>query len=176
MKRSLILTLALALAAALVSLPSAGAQTTDESIARAIPDAVTAKTTPRRDRTRPYRFTTRGRIVPPPRFCAPGTSPGTGTANCVPIVCPPGVTDVRYCIVPGRNVICSGKVNIRFQKRSTTISSRNVTVRPDCTYRSRVTIRLRLLTRRGNLRVRARFQGNVVLAPRSSSKKTVRAG
>jgi len=175
-KRSLVLMLALSLAAALVSLPSAGAQTTTPNIVRALPLQVTATSTPRRDRFRPYTFTTTGRIVPPPRYCAPGTNPGSGANNCVPVICPPGVTNPRYCLFPAANVICSGTVTVRFQKRTTTISARRVTVRPDCTYRSRVSFRLLLPTRRGTLRVRSRFNGNAVLLPRNSSTKNVRAG
>jgi hypothetical protein len=175
-KRSLILTLALSLAAALLSLPSAGAQNNAPAIVRGTTVQVTASTTPRRDRFRPYTFTTTGRVVPPGRYCTPGQNPGPGAANCVPVICPRGVTDGRYCTFPARNVICSGTVTVRFQKRGTTISSRNVFVRPDCTYRSRVTFHTLLRTRIGNLSVRARFQGNVVLTPRNSSTKIVRAG
>jgi hypothetical protein len=92
------------------------------------------------------------------------------------------VTDARYCLFPGRRAICSGVVAVRVQKRfagarfGTTISSRNVSVRPDCTYRSAVTFHTLLRTRRGNLSFRARFQGNVVLEPRNSRTVTVRAG
>lgn len=176
MKRSLVLALGLSPAAALLAAPSAGAQTTSPNALRALPTQVTATTTPRRDRFRPYTFTTRGRLIPPPRYCTPGQTPGSGVSNCVPAMCPPGVIDPRYCLFPAANVICSGRVTVRFQKRTTTISSRNVGVRPDCTYRSRVSFRLLIATRRGSLRVRARFQGNAVLLPRSSSTKIVRAG
>jgi len=172
-KRSLVLMLALSVTAVLFSLPSAGAQTAS---VRATPLQVTASTTPARDRFRPYTFTTRGRVVPPGRYCLPGVNPGPGMANCVPIFCPPGTTNQAYCTFPPANVICKGVVNVRFQKRTTTISSRNVFVRPDCIYSSRVTFRLLIRTRRGALRVRTRFQGNTVLAPRNSSTKTVRAG
>lgn len=176
MKRSLVLTLGCSLAAALFAVPSAGAQTTTSDVVRALPTQVTSSVTPRRERFRPYTFTTRGRLIPPPRYCTPGQNPGSGANNCVPAMCPPGLVDPRYCLFPAAGVICSGRINVRFQKRNTTISSRNVSVRPDCTYRSRVTFRLLLPTRRGSLRVRARFQGNAVLLPRNSSTKIVRAG
>jgi hypothetical protein len=78
--------------------------------------------------------------------------------------------------VPGTAVVCSGFVNIRFQRRGTTISSRNVSVRPDCTYRGTVTFRTRLALRRGVLTVRVRFSGNLVMRPKSSNTGTVRAG
>lgn len=175
MKRSLVLTLVLSLAAALLYVASGSAQTTID-IQRASPIQVTNITTPRRDRFRPYTFTTRGRVRPPTRYCAIGVNPGPGAANCIPIICPPGVTDIRYCLVPGRRAICSGVVTVRVQKRGTTISSRNVNLRTDCTYISRVTFRTLLRTRIGTLSFRARFQGNVLLTPRNSATKLARAG
>lgn len=175
MKRSLVLTLVLSLAATLLYASSGSAQT-EINIVRGTPLQVTNTTTPRRDRLLPYTFTTRGRVVTPTRYCSPGVDPGPGAANCVPILCAAGVTDARYCLVPGRSLICAGVVTVRVQKRGTTISSRNVSVRPDCTYLSRVTFRTRLRTRIGNLSFRARFQGNVVLAPRNSATRIARAG
>jgi len=146
---------------------------------RGFANQVTSTTTPRRDRFRPYTFTTRGRIVPPPKYCAPGMSPTPSAGNCVPIICPAGAMTVAGCqpvTRPPLSVICSGVVTVRFQKRGTTVSSRNVSVRPDCTYRSRVSFRTRLLSRQGSLRVRSRFQGNGVLLPRNSAVRNVRAG
>jgi hypothetical protein len=173
-KRLLVVTGLLSLAAILL-IPSAGsAQSTLVQIVRTNPRQVTLTVRPRRDRTRPYTFTSTGRIVPPRRYCTPTENPFT--TGCVPIFCPPGVTDVRYCLLPGLGVLCTGTVTVRFQKRSTTISSRVVSVRPDCTYRSRVTFHTRLFTRVGTLRVQARFGGNAVLLPRRSPKRTVRAG
>jgi hypothetical protein len=172
--RSLVLTGALSLLAVLLCATPGVAQS--PTIVRGTPVRVTSNTTPKRDHYRPYTFTTTGRIVPPVRYCAPNTNPTPGAGNCLPVVCPPGATDIRYCLLPGRAVICAGVVTVRYQKRGTTISSRNVGVRPDCTYRSRVSFRTRLRTRVGNLSVRSRFQGNAVLMPRNSSRKTVRAG
>jgi hypothetical protein len=143
---------------------------------RGTPIKVSASTTPKRDRTRPYVFTTTGRVTVPSKFCAPNVAPGSGSKNCIPIKCPAGATNPSYCTRPARSVICSGKVNVRFQKRQTTISSRNVTLRADCSYRSRVTFHTLLPTRIGNLTVRARFQGNAVLKPRTSANRIVRAG
>ncbi len=174
MRRSLVLTGALSLLAVLMCTTPGIAQS--PTIVRGQATSVSLKTTPKRDRSRPYTFTSTGRVVPPATYCAPNTNPIPGAGNCVPIICPPGVTDIRYCILPARDRICSGTVTVRFQKRGTTISSRNVFLRSDCTYRSRVTFRTRLPTRRGVLSVRARFQGNAILQPRSSSTRTVRAG
>ncbi len=174
MKRSLILTLALSLAAALAYSSLSSAQSSTP--VRGSTVLVTIKVTPKRDRTRPFTFTTTGRIVPPGRFCAPGVAPSSGAGNCVPIRCPPGARDARYCQRPGVGVICSGIVAVRFQSRGSTISSRNVRVRPNCTYRSRVTFRTRLKLRNGRLAVRARFQGNSVLRAKTSATRPVRAG
>jgi hypothetical protein len=165
---------ALSVAAILLIPASGSAQGTLPTIVRANPLQVTLTVTPRRDRTRPFTFTSTGRVRVPTRLCNPGESPITG--RCIPILCPPGATDINYCLRPGIGVICSGIVTVRFQKRTTTISSRNVFLRRDCTYRSRVTFRTRLITRVGNFRVRARFQGNVVLNPRTSRTRVVRAG
>ncbi len=173
MKRSLVLTGALSLLVVLL-FTSPGTAQTPTLVRGSV--SITSSTTPKRDRTRPYTFTTTGRIVPPGRYCAANTNPTPGAGNCVPVICPPGATDIRYCALPSRAVICSGQVNVRYQKRGTTISSRNVTVRSDCTYRSRVTFHTRLPTRVGILSVRARFQGNQVLQPRNASTKHVRAG
>jgi hypothetical protein len=175
-KRMLILAGLLSLAAVLLTASSGSAQSTIVVINRATPLQVTNTTTPRRDRLRPFTFTTTGRVIPPTQYCGAGAVPVPGATNCVPILCPPGVTDIRYCLLPGRGVICSGVVTVRVQKRGTTISSRNVGVRPDCTYRSRVTFRTLLRTRVGNLSFRARFQGNPVLLPRNSATKIARAG
>lgn len=136
---------------------------------------VTSTTSPRRDRIQPYTFTTSGRVSPPPRYCAPGVVTSTAEGKCIPIVCPPGVTNQMFCLLPSRSAICSGTVTVRFKKgTTTTISSRNVTLRPDCTYRSRVTFRTR--STRGTLRVYTRFNGNKVLLSKSASTHTVRAG
>jgi hypothetical protein len=171
-RRPLIATAALAVIAAVVCTSLGIAQS---EVFRASTDKVTAATTPRQDRVRPYTFTTRGRIVPPPKVCAPGQTPSPAS-NCIPLICPPKATNPEYCFGFESSAICAGVVNVRFQKVHTTVSSRNVSVRSDCTYRSRVSFRLNLRTRRDMLRVRARFQGNQVLAPKNSSTHTVRAG
>ncbi len=173
MKRSLVLTAVLSLAAVPLFGSSASAQTPGTARATV---GISIKVSPTRDRTRPYTFATTGRISPPTRFCAPGVDPTPGAGNCIPVRCPLGTTDPAYCVSPSRAVICSGVVNVRYQRRGTTISSRNVFVRRDCSYRSRVTFSTRLRLRRGTFAVRARFQGNTVPLPRTSATRTVRAG
>jgi hypothetical protein len=172
LKPSIVLTAALSLVAVLL-VSASGAQSQTDN--RAYVTKVTAKTTPARDRTSPYTFRTVGRVAAPSKPCPPGTHPTKGK-NCVPITCPPGNPDPLYCQQLAKRAVCTGKVNVRIQKRTTTISSRNVKVRSDCTYRSTVRMRTLLPTRRGLLRVRARFQGNAVLRPKASATRSVRAG
>ena len=171
MKRSLVLT-SMSLVAVFMVTSMAPAQTP----VRATPTSVTATITPKRDRTRPYTFTTKGRIVLPSKVCAPNASPTSVPGGCIPLTCPVGATDPKYCSRPTVATICSGKVNVRFQKRGRTISSRNVSLKADCTYKGKTTFRSRARSQRGTLRVRARFQGNQILAAKASATKSVRAG
>lgn len=140
-------------------------------ITPAFVERVSAVTSPPRSHRLPHTFTTRGRIVPPTGHCAPGATP-TAEANCRQLLCTPG--DPALCVFPSPSTVCSGVVNVRLQRGGRTISSRDVAVHaPDCTYRSRVTFRSR---RPGALHVRARFNGNAVLRPRSSAIRTVHIG
>ncbi len=144
---------------------------------RAATQQVTSNTTPQRDRSRPYTFTTTGRVVPPPP-CAPGVFPTVPGGNCVPAICPPGATNPAYCVQVPRVLLCTGKVTVRFKKAGGpyTISARSVGLRPDCTFRSRVSFRTRNPLRRGTLRVYTRFEGNPFLLPKNGPTRTVRAG
>lgn len=172
MKRLLALAMALSLAAA-VSLMSYG---TAQSafVGKAFTLNVSAKTTPKRDRRSPFVFTTKGKVSPPLVFCSAGVPP-TPSKNCIPLDCPPGSTNARYCVKPGLGVICAGRVTIRIKRRGKTISSKSVGVRSNCTYSSKVTLRLKA-NRRGTLKVGARFAGNTVLGAKASATSNVRAG
>lgn len=164
MKRLLIVT-SLSLVAA-VALPAvASAQITITPVATS---SVSSSTTPKRDRTRPYTFTTRGVVTPPP------TCSTIGATGCVPLVCTPGVTNPAYCVRPPLVLLCTGTVKVSIKKGSRTLSSVTVALTPSCTYRSRVSLRSR--TSRGSLRVHARFSGNAFLLAKSASTTTVRAG
>jgi len=165
--KSLVMTTALSLAVGLVwSLGSAQSATSG----RAYTVGVTAKTTPQRDRSRPYIFTTRGRITAPSTRCRAGSKP-TRARNCIPVECAPGVRDTRYCVRPGRATICSGVVNVQLRKRGARRVSRNVRVKSNCTYRSSARV-----TGRGRRSVRVTFRGNRVLRPKAAPRRTVRAG
>jgi hypothetical protein len=173
-KRSLVLTAAPLLVAAVLCAVPASAQS--PAFIRGAAEEITSSTTPARDRTRPYTFTTTGTVVSPPSYCTPGASPLGPAGNCVPVQCPAGTTNVAYCNIPTIAIICSGVVNVRFQKLGITISSRNVTVQPNCTFRSEVSFTSRSRLRRGLFSVRSRFQGNLVMRPRTATTDTVRAG
>lgn len=123
---------------------------------RRLTRTVTSATTPRRDRTRPYTFTTRGRIVAPPR-CRSSASEAFTAGTCLP-----------------HTVKCTGRVIITFKTRGRhgrTIARRAARLRSNCTYTSRVTVRVR-----GTLRVLTRFAGNPSLAPKAATTYTVRTG
>lgn len=172
MKRSLIVTvLASAVVVAVTSLASAVPVEQ-----RGNPEEVTSKVTPKTERTRPYTFRTRGSVVLPPRWCAPGARPGEAGSrtNCVPIKCPPGVTDARYCTRPTITEICSGELQIKFKRGTTTYSSRRTDLDPDCDYSSSATITRRI--RRGELRVTVVFLGNDFLNQDAASTKYVNIG
>jgi hypothetical protein len=127
---------------------------------RAATQSVTSSTTPKRKRTRPYVFTTAGRVVAPP-YCAGGAAPSVAGARCVPRTAP----------------LCTGLVTVVFKKRGNTISSRSAGLRPNCTYRSRVSFDTRRdPLRRGALTVSTRFQGNTMLLPKTARTYVVRAG
>ena len=195
MKRMLVLTSLSITAVFLVTTLASGQSSVP---IRAKAKQVTAKTTPKRDRTRPYTFRTSGRVVPPP-FCAAGVVPTVAGGNCValpiicppgtsnpsycqrPPVCPPGTAPGQYCVNPSPNLMCAGgRVSVKFQKLAgsgrPTISNRRVPVRSDCSYRSSVTFRTRNPFRRGRFIVLVRFEGSAFLLPRSAPRQTVRAG
>lgn len=71
---------------------------------------------------------------------------------------------------------CTGVVTVVFKKSGNTISSRSVGLRPDCSYRSRVSFNTaRDPLRRGTLSVSTRFQGNTILLPKAARTYIVRA-
>ncbi len=70
-----------------------------------------------------------------------------------------------------------GRVSVQVKAVRNTISNRRTKLRPDCSYRLRVTFRKRArLGRAGRLRFRARFTGNDALRPARGRVRTVRAG
>jgi hypothetical protein len=65
-------------------------------------------------------------------------------------------------------------VTVRIKAGKKTISSRQVKLRSNCTYRSRVTFRLERRLRPRTLRRSVRFGGNAVLSAKSAKRKTLR--
>ena len=137
---------------------------------------VSASTTPKRDPTKLYTFTTTGRVTPPP-YCATNASPAVVGADCVLPICPADSIDPADCTRPARKLLCSaGKLTVRFLRLAYTVSTRSVGLRPDCTYRSTVSLKTSSPLRRGVLTVKVRFEGNSFLLPRRAAKHIVHAG
>ena len=131
------LTAGVAMLATVVPVGAAGAQDTDYYTGKVTPN-LTLQVTPKRDRTRPFKFTAFGRLGPK----RAGES------------------------------ACRGRVTIRFRKHGRTLARGEARVRPNCKY-SR-TFRLEEKGRR--IKVRAHFEGNSQLRPRSAEPQIVRAG
>ena len=104
--------------------------------------ALSARTTPGRDRRAPYRFTTTGRLT-----------------------LPAGVTAAQAC---------RGTVTVQIKAGRKTVSTRRVKLRPNCTYRSRVTFRIPQRLRPRTLRRTVRFGGNSVVSAASATRQTLR--
>ncbi|MGH2840273.1 MAG: hypothetical protein ACRDKY_05540 [Solirubrobacteraceae bacterium] len=175
MKRSLMLVVA-SLTVALLATPIAAGQS---SGLKAGTDKVTVKVKPKTDKKSPYKFKVSGAITFPTRFCTPNAAPGTGAANCFPIVCGPGVTNPAYCTLPDFTKLCSGKVRVLIKRGSRTWGKKNVTVKANCTYKVTVTLKKKVKKKTltyGRLKVSTRFLGNPVLKARSAKTLTVRAG
>ena len=105
--------------------------------------ALTAATSPKRDRRAPYTFTTRGKLALPA-----GVAAAAG---------------------------CSGTVDISFKAGRKTVSSRRVALRPDCTYRSKLTFRLPRRLKPRRLNVVTVFSGNEVVEGIRAKRHTVRS-
>ena len=127
-------------------------------LTRVSPRRVAFTTTPRRDATRAYTFTTKGRVFAPPR-CGAGAA-SASAAGCIPLTAR----------------ACAGEVTVTFKRLVATISARTVRLRPDCSFASRVAFRGRSRQVRGTLRVLVHFSGNATLKPRSAPSRLVAAG
>lgn len=113
------------------------------------------------------RFGPRGlssRVTPSRDRRAPYRFRATGSLQL-----PTGVTRAQGC--------GDGIVSVQVKRSRTTISTRRVALRRDCSYSSTVTFNdRRRLGRTGRLRFTARFLGNEVLGTRAAPTRTARAG
>lgn len=159
MNRLLVLVVLSLLAVFLVTSVAVGAGITKSS--------TSSKVSPKRDKKKPYKFKTKGSVNFPKKFCAPNAP----APDCIPLICPPGTSNPAYCTKPTAAKVCTGKVKITFKKGKKTLSSKSVSLKPNCKYSSKTTIK-----KHGKLKVKARFGGNTILAPSSASTKKVRAG
>ena len=71
---------------------------------------------------------------------------------------------------------CRGTVTVQIKAGRKTVSSRRVKLRPDCTYRSRVTFRNPQRLRPRTLRRIVRFGGNSVVNATRATRQTLRVG
>ena len=116
-----------------------GSGNTPVAVRRRAARALSAKVTPSRDRKRPYRFRTSGKLL---------TYTGTPAAQA-----------------------CKGKVTVQVKKGKRTISTRRVSLRKDCTYRSTVSFK----RAKGKLRFLVRFGGNSAVTAKHARTRTARA-
>jgi hypothetical protein len=71
---------------------------------------------------------------------------------------------------------CRGTVTVQIKAGRKTVSTRRLKLRSNCTYRSRVTFRIKRRLRQRTLKRSARFGGNAVMAAKSASRQTLRVG
>lgn len=107
---------------------------------------LTATTTPKRDRTSPYTFTTTGKLTLP-----------TGIAR------ENGCTKVSV-------------VAVTIKHGSKTVSNRRVKLKGNCTYSSKVTLKKSKSLGGGGLTVKVRFGGNALLLPLSANTQGIKVG
>lgn len=69
-----------------------------------------------------------------------------------------------------------GRVSVQWKAGTKTISTRRVTLRADCSYRARVTFRIKRRLGRGRLTVQVRFLGSDRFKPASARRLSARAG
>lgn len=148
------------LLAALVALLVIAAPALSATDTRTAPAGLSAKTTPGRDRTKPFTFTTIGKLRKPP-------SPV--------ITCPPGAAPPSpYCTPASNAQQCSGKVAVQFKAGAKTISTRRVPVTSACAYKSKVTFSIASRLHPKTLKVVVRFLGNDVFKPKAAPTTSVR--
>ena len=140
-----------------------------------------SKVTPTRDETKPYKFKTTGAITAPGGYCTTVAA----SAACIPLRCPAGARDVRYCTKPTLASICTGQVRVVFRTiaikankelkrkavKAKTVSSKIVNLKSNCAYSSSATI-----GGKKRMRVSVSFLGNTILAPSKASTKSARSG
>jgi hypothetical protein len=71
---------------------------------------------------------------------------------------------------------CRGTVTVQIKAGRKTVSTRHVKLRSNCTYRSRVTFRIKGRLRPRTLKRSVRFGGNAVMAAKSARRQTLRVG
>jgi hypothetical protein len=126
-----------------------------------------SKVTPTRDKKKPYKFKTTGKVSFPTTFCQPNRPAST----CLALRCPAGATNAKYCTKPTLAQVCTGKIKLVFKQGTKTRATKTVNLRTTCKYTATVTIK-----RRARLKLTVSFAGNTVLKASKASRKSLRAG
>lgn len=99
---------------------------------------------------------------------------GTMTPASTPLKCAAGVTNPKYCTPATRAEICVGKVRITVKRGLLTLARGTVSLKSNCTYSAKITIKASRVRTHARLGVTARFLGNTLVAASNSKRVTVR--
>jgi hypothetical protein len=150
-----VLVVVLAIAAVLVA--TAGMAGAADN--RATPKGLTASTTPTRDRTAPYDFTTSGQLVLPDQLQ----------------MCPAGTSDPNYCTSFTKKQACQGTVRVTYEQGGKTIKTIDDSLDKKCQYSASVSLTAKQV-KTGSLTIKVQFLGNDYLKPVSAPSNTVQIG
>jgi hypothetical protein len=166
----LILVVSFAAVALLVSLAGIAGATDN----RATPKRLTSSTSPERDRTAPYGYTTSGELQLPDRMsmCPPGHG---GDDRQQRDDHGGGGDDDDYCAKFTKKQACTGTVRVTYVQNNSTVKQVDDTLNSKCEYSVSVSLTSSQVNP-GNIKVKARFLGNTFLKPIDAPDDTVRAG
>lgn len=125
-------------------------------------------------------------VIKPPTQIVPATPPRVSVAGFTASVAPRRDRRAPYRFTVGGRVLrpggisaaaCKGgRVSVQSKVGNKTISTRRMTLKPDCSYRVSVTFRDRRRLGRGRLTLRVRFLGNARFKPVPARTLSARAG
>ena len=155
MKKSLCLLVGVAMLAL-----AAGSAIGQSSTDKVTPDSESRKTKPTKAVHRyPWKVTTFGTVKKPKPHCPPGQQNDPNSNH--------------YCeaAIPNAQA-CKGKVRVTYTVGKKVIARKTTKLKSNCSYSAKSTIKNRSLAGK-RVRVQARFLGNAVMNPRSSSRRRV---
>jgi hypothetical protein len=137
---------------------AAGSAIGQSSTDKVTPDGVTRKTKPiKAVHKYPWKVTTFGTVKKPKPHCPPGQQNDPNNKH--------------YCeaAIPNAQA-CKGKVRVTYTVGKKVIARKTTKLKSNCSYSAKSTIKNRSLAGK-RARVQARFLGNSVMNPRSSSRR-----